>query len=300
MSKKIKDSQSSFRPISSYSVLPAYFTLPFRRCSINVAFTLIRTVLHDFFWLQFSVKFGLKKIEVINVDHPLDAKVPFVPEKVDDYLSFVNYWIKPLSFMLKRFGEKTGIYYCIEYLKLITKCYREASRMYQFRMSTTVRPPVNHNKSFRLIHLWDPHYLCVPSLHIAIVILTSSFYKKYLQNEELSLSANEYTSYVDELYRGAVNIGETVLYIKQHSTNCIPAALYMMTRIIPDLFTIDDAIRFINDLFKNSTDILPEDKTAIIEHIHYLFERLTLEGCSEEDWVVPVQRWILKYKEGSR
>ena len=40
------------------------------------------TVMRDFFFLQFAVKFGFKKIPVLNVDHPLDNAVPFTPEKV--------------------------------------------------------------------------------------------------------------------------------------------------------------------------------------------------------------------------
>ena len=53
------------------------------------------TVLEDFFWLQFAVKWGFKKLPVVDVDHPLDDEVPFAPDKVGAYLDFVAYWIRP-------------------------------------------------------------------------------------------------------------------------------------------------------------------------------------------------------------
>lgn len=58
------------------------------------------------FLLQFSVKLGFRKIPITHVDHHLDDSVPFDPTKVHVYLDFVNFWIRPMSFMLKRFGVK--------------------------------------------------------------------------------------------------------------------------------------------------------------------------------------------------
>jgi hypothetical protein len=53
-------------------------------------FTYLGTVFRDFFWLQFSVKFGLKKIPILSVDHQCDEYVPFTPEKVSIYLDFAR------------------------------------------------------------------------------------------------------------------------------------------------------------------------------------------------------------------
>ncbi|MBO7638949.1 MAG: hypothetical protein J6S91_08235, partial [Treponema sp.] len=94
----------------------------------------------------------------------------------------------------------------------------------------------------------------------------------------------------------AVEIGETVLYIKQHSVNCIPAALYMITRIVPELFTPDNAIEFISALFKNKTDISENDRKKIQAHILFTYERFLLEGAIEEDWRDPIIRWMKGYQ----
>lgn len=283
----------TLRPLSSYSIAKAYLTVPFHWSAFKVLVKYLRTVIFDFFLLQFSVKFGWRKIPVLPVDHELDTKVPFVPGKVEVYLDFINFWIRPMSFLIERFGVKTAIPYCAEYLRVIEECYTQAARMYKFRMSTTRRPPVGKNKHFRMIHIMDPHYLCVPSLHVTIVSLAYNFYRKVF--DELELPQDEKDFYNKELYEGALAITETVLYVKQHSVNCIPAALYMCLYVLKDTFSIEGAIQFIDDLFVQSTDISPEHKKEIHEYIGFFFERLLLEGCNEDDWVIPVQRWIISY-----
>ena len=70
----------------------------------------------------------------------------------------------------------------------------------------------------------------------------------------------------------------------------------MMTSIMPDLVTIQKAVDFIADLFKTADDVAPDDKAAVISHIEYMFERFLLEGCAEDDWTIPVKRWIVDYK----
>jgi hypothetical protein len=109
------------------------------------------------------------------------------------------------------------------------------------------------------------------------------------------MEKEELTFYTSELYDGAVEITETVLYVKQHSVNCIPAALYMCLFVLQDQFSIPDSVRFIDSLFVDSTDIKPEDIKAIQGHILFLFEQLLLEGSIEDDWTEPVKRWILNY-----
>ena len=55
---------------------------------------------------------------------------------------------------------------------------------------------------------------------------------------------------------------------------------------LKDTFSIEGAIKFIDDLFVSSSDIAGEDKKSIHEYIGFFFERLLLEGCNEDDWVI--------------
>jgi hypothetical protein len=247
--------------------------------------------------LQFFVKWGWRRIEVISVDHPLDRLVPFRPDLVGIYLDFVSFWIRSLGLLFKVLGVKRALPHVRRFLEYLRLAYREAARMYRFRMSTTVRPPCD-DPTIRMMRRYDPHYLCVPSLHIAIVALTFSFHRHVFQIEDAGLDEQSSAHYRNEVYRGAVSIAEAVLYVKQHSVNCIPAALYMVCRIAPDFFTIPLAVDFINDLFVDTPDVPKESAERIRYHIGLLFEKLLLAGSFEDDWTVPVRNWILSYQSG--
>lgn len=294
MEDSLRKKKLEGKKIKDLGILIPYLTVPFRLKSLKCLCKYLITVIRDFFFLQFSVKFGWKKIEVINVDHYLDKAIPFRPDKSDIYLDFIHFWIRPFTFIIRRFGVKRAIPYCADFLSCLSDAYREASRVYRFKMTTTDRPPPAKNKNLKIIHLLDPHFLCVPSLHIAVVILTWTFFDNVFQKE--GMDSGERQIYSGELREGALEIAETVLYLKQHSVNCVPAALYMMLFLQPEIFTIQKGVDFINDLFIKSDDIKPDDKEAVLSHINYMFERLLLEGCNEDDWAVPVQKWIAVYK----
>ncbi len=283
------------RTLRSFSVLRAYFTLPFSPKTVPSVYPLFGVILKDFFFLQFFEKWHIYKIPVVHVDHPLDQKVPFTPERVDIYFDFINIWIRPLSMLLARFGLKKGLPLCREWIDRLKKTYKEAGRFYRFCLSTTDRPKYKKSAAFLKIHLFDPHFCCVPSLHIAIVVLCFAFYRDLFERKDFT--DEEKSRWNAELYENAVAIAETVLYVKQHSVNCIPAALYMMTKIHSDIIDTDMCIDFINALFREQTDISEEDKREINKHIQYMYERFFLEGLHYEDWREPVQRWISNYEE---
>lgn len=249
----------------------------------------LSTVIADFFLLQFSVKFGFRKIPVINIDHPLDEKVPFTPEKVSVYLDFISFWIRPSQYIIRKYGWKTGRAVMNEFLGLIRDCYLAAAEAYRFRMTTTSRPKY-YKGSFLTIHLFDPHYLCVPSLHVIIVVLAYTFYRRIF--EHLGMEETERKRLNEELFSGAVEITETVLLIKQHSVNCIPAALYTIGCVTPnDVYPLE-CVRFIECLFRNDGIVKKADAASIRLHIEEMYERLLLEGCHDGEWVTPLHRWL--------
>lgn len=294
--KKKEITDENFKPIKELSVAKAFLVLPFRWSSLKSLCGYLYTVVTKFFWLQFSVKLGLRKIPVLPVDNALDKKVPFNPLKVPIYLNFIHFWVRPMVFIINKYGTKKAVPYCAKFFAIIDKSYQEAARIYSFRMSTTDRPMCKVDKSvqrhFNTIRTVDPHYLCVPSLHIAIVVLAYTFFRQTFK--ELEMDNKEQDFYNAELYRGALDIAETVLYVKQHSVNCIPAALFMMTNLIPEYFKAEDARIFINDLFKDCTDIQSEDKINIHNHIKNMYENL-LQEKGDKDWTEPVKNWIVNY-----
>lgn len=292
-----KESNETIKSVDKYSLITPYLTIPFNKTTIKPLFKFLHTVIMDFFILQFSVKFKLRKIPVYRVDHKLDNLVPFSPDKVTTYLNFVNFWIRPLSLLITELGVKKAMPYCAEYLTLIERCYKQASLVYKNAMSTTNRPKPNGNRHFMQIHFFDPHLLCVPSLHVAICVLAKTYFKNIFKI--INFPEEKQKKWAAEIDEEAIAIIETVLYVKQHSVNCIPAALYMMTHILKDSFSIEDSVNLIEKLFENSTDITSVDKALIRTHIHFMFEELLLEGCNEENWSIPILRWIKSYSSNS-
>ncbi len=283
--------------IKKISVVPTYVYVFTHAKAFFSLIRYLRIVIFDFFLLQFTVKWGWRKIEIINVDHVLDQYVPFSPELAPVYLDFVYFWARPLTLIIKKLKRKS-LPYVVDFFKTISELYLQATSFYKYKMTTTNRPTDADyvDKNFRAIRKYDPHYLCVPSLHIAVVTLTYSFFRDVFEKE--NFSNEEKACYNKELYEGAVEIGETVLYVKQHSVNCIPAAVYMMTNVVPQLFSIDDAVTFLDSLFANQSNIDSLAKKEINEHLHLLFEQLLLEGAYETHWLEPLKRWLYKYQNG--
>lgn len=282
------------RSINSFVPVSPWILLPLSPFSCTTSFHLVfGAVIGEFFAPLYLRKIGIIRWPVKNVDHELDEKVPFRPDTVKCYMDFINIWIRPLNMLLKRYGWLEGSKLCAEFMRRLITVYDSALAIYRQSMTTTVRPPCDV-KAVKKLRAADPHYCCVPSLHISIVCLCFSFYKMLFEREGFTQMEKERWNF--ELYARAVEIGETVLYLKQHSVNCIPAALYMLTRVVPDLFTASDAVEFINDLFRKAGDVKEEDKVLIHSHILFMYERFLLEGTSEDDWTAPIMRWLKEYE----
>jgi hypothetical protein len=171
------------RKLTSFNVLYAYFMFTFRWRGLKYFAILMLNVAHKFFLVQYLEKFRILKIPVKNVDHELDKKVPFKQEVAPCYLDFVNFWIRPMCLTMKRFGSYEGMKLSAEYVRYMISMYKEAYKIYSWCLTTT-RRPVPTTKAAKTIQFWDPHYLCVPSLHIAIVALTIGFYRMLFVREK--------------------------------------------------------------------------------------------------------------------
>ena len=280
------------RHVQDYKTLPTWIVSLGDPRVICSSVSYLKSVAEDFFILQFACKFKFIKIPIVHVDNPLDQKVPFNPRRIADYLGFVNYWIRPLGLLICELGRNKAIPHLKDFYRRLTKAYKSASEIYRFRLSTTDRPHYKRRIYFAGVHMLDPHYLCVPSLHITIVCLTYSFMRKVFESERFS--EEKKSLWNQELYAGAVNIGETVLYVKQHSVNCVSAALYMTRKIFSDLFSKEDALGFLDSMFQKSRDIPSQDKEMVVGYMKSLYLQFESEGESCDDWKEPVKKWLIK------
>lgn len=281
-----------------FSAVSPYFNLLGRAGTFFPAWHFILSVLHNFFFLQQKQVLHLTHRPVINVETSLDDKIPFMPNKVSTYLGFIPFFVKPFAMMIKRIGYRKAAPYIRKNLRVLTKTYQSAASIYRFSMTTTSRPNYKEDAAFKTIHAADPHLLCVPSLHVSICAVTYAWYSDFFKNAPKGIfSEEEALRRSEEIKKQALSITESVLFVKQHSVNCIPTALYMITAVFgSDFFSAKDAVNFINELFKTSKEIDDATKQEITDYFTALFtalyERTLLENNSNPRWQDSIENWL--------
>lgn len=293
-SEKLKNrTLKSFKPCFSYLFLMCH---PVAICT---NFRTFAVILKEFFFIQFFEKFHIIKIPVVHVDHPLDEKIPFTPAKIGVYLDFINYWVRPFSMLISRVGIFRAACTMKKWMRNFRKLYNLSGQIYHFRLTTTNRPLYKETKEFRKIHRLDPHFLCVPSLHIATVILVYGFYRQLFK--DLNFTQDEHNRWLTEMYNECIEISDSVLYVKQHSVNCIPAALYMVASNFSEYISADDSRKFLDDMFKMfplEENFAESDSQEVKTHMKTAFENYLVEGskCTKEEWYKPIHTFLENYK----
>jgi hypothetical protein len=120
-----------------------------------------------------------------------------------------------------------------------------------------------------------------------VVILTYTKFRKTLRTLG---DQDRFAPQIAEMKKGALAITEAILFVKQHSVNCIAAALYAMTCFDSSLFPPEEAEAFASLLFARS---LPaESGGQVRNHIISLYRRFLAEGESAETWGEPLLRFL--------
>jgi hypothetical protein len=299
---------SVYKESSIYAMYKSFF-LPFLRPAFCKC---VPSIIRNFFLSQWRAAFLPGKIPVSSVDHPLDEKIPFTPSWAAIYLDFAHYWIRMLTFLLRHYGRRSYIP-VRDFILSMGKLYAYAAEVYKKNLSTTKRPFYIARPRFLVIHALDPHLMCIPSLHVMVVIPTYTMFEKMAKSmgEEENLKEQ-----ILEMKQGALAISQAILFVKQHSVNCIPAALYAMTRYTPDLFHAEEARKFTQLLFSPAPDgdaslkncrahpsnapatKLPKEAAAEIkEHILKLYNRFLDEGKTAATWDEPLLNFLRSMRQ---
>ncbi len=206
--------------------------------------------LRSFFLPQFE-NAVFKRRPVVNVDHPLDASIPFDASYVKKYLEFVQLWMATF-FRLWRFYGREAEAEIVGFLGAIRRLYAEAGTVYLTVHTTTTRPAKNINLHFAVIHALDPHLDCVPSLHVLLVVanwlLATEIVVRLGADNARGFSGESVELWLGSLRGEALAITESVLFVKQHSVNCIGASLFYLKANFPR-FGDEAAQAFVGDLF---------------------------------------------------
>ncbi|MDR1073657.1 MAG: hypothetical protein LBL45_08275 [Treponema sp.] len=274
---------------SQQSAMKFFFTCLLNRALRKAGCACIGMVFYNFFFIQYKGAL-LRNIPVVNVEHPLDKEIPFLPRKVNVYLDFFAFWICTASFLNCVYPDRKGV--AAGFIVSIGRLYKTAAEVYAACFSTTKRPRYLGTFRFALIHAFDPHLMCIPSLHVMVVIRAYTAFASIIR----TLGDSEtFARQAAELRRRALAITESVLYVKQHSVNCVAAAMYAMTRFDPPLFTEEDAEAFVVDLFTDNT-LPPVAAARVREHILSLYQRFLAHGSLSADWTEPLLAFLKERK----
>jgi hypothetical protein len=214
------------------------------------ALRLAAEALRSFFYPQFENAL-FKRRPVVNVDHPLDASIPFEPRYIKKYMEFVQLWMASFYRLWLFYGDGAQEE-ILGFLAAIRRLYAEAGTVYQRIHTTTTRPAQNYNLRFAVIHALDPHLDCVPSLHVLLVVanwlLASEIVGRLGSGNARGLKRETVELWLRSLRGEALAITESVLFVKQHSVNCIGASLYYL-KVRFAGFGDGEAEAFVADLF---------------------------------------------------
>ncbi|MDR2103010.1 MAG: hypothetical protein LBP42_02785 [Treponema sp.] len=249
----------------------------------HAALGCVKSILYYFFFFQYKAALFPGRIPTAQADHPLDKRIPFQPRQVNIYLDFIAYWVRLAGFLLRRYRRR-GLGPVEGLIDSMGKLYAFAGQVYAKNLSTTNRPRYLARPRFVLIHAADPHLLCIPSLHVMVVIRAYTQFRAILRSlgdeEELAprITAAE---------QGALAITEAILFVKQHSINCIAAAMYAMSSFDRELFPPAEGERFISPLFSSQPALFPADRKIITDYIIALYRRFLREGA-DRPWEAPL------------
>jgi hypothetical protein len=246
----------------------------------------LKSIMYNFFFLQYKAALLPGRIPVTPVDHPLDEYIPFTPKWVAVYLDFVAYWVRMIGFLFTQYGRR-AVEPVKDFVESMGKLYAFAAEVYAENLSTTSRPRYYSRPRFLLIHIFDPHLMCVPSLHVMVVIRTYTKFRAIIRSlgEEARFAAQ-----INETRRSALAITEAILYVKQHSVNCVSAAMYAMSCFEHALFPEEEAGGFAADLFTGPGS--PEESKAIRAYIIEKYRQFREEGKRGKDWRGPLLRFL--------
>ena len=256
---------------------------------------LMRAVIVDFFAPQHTRK-GQNGIKpVVNVEHPLDSKIPFDPNLGKIYHRFFPHNFRTIDYLFKLCGRQitTEVAGLLDDLR---RLYSDSAWVYRRVQTTTPRPPLVWKKAMITTYIFDPHLHCIPSLHV------SSVYRAYSRTCEIAkkyLSAAEARLVRELSFLEATIITESILFVKQHSVNCISATFLALNCIDP-FYTDEKVKECIEGLFVYSGAELPcknEIRTFLYEKYNALKSQFAASG--ETDWRQFMVNWVSTFPAAS-
>jgi hypothetical protein len=197
-----------------------------------------------------SVWNGYYKIQFYNEKHPyqvglpIDAQIPFTPNVLKDYYSFIPAWIALFSFLNTEFGEvvTSDIQ---KFIFDLSKLYTESGKVYR-EAQTSYKRTGSAGFKIGLLRFIDKEKNFAPSLHVEVAAFT------YIRGVTLLEKYGGKSSYLETkqyLLERCIKIIESTLLIKQHCVRDIALGLFMVSGMEAK-FTLTEAEKVVEELFE--------------------------------------------------
>ena len=254
-------------------------------------FKFLGTLLTTFFIPQYQSRIRIRKRKIVNVDHELDKLIPFSLDHFKTYMSFSHIWIKSIYFLYREFGNR-ALPFIEKYLKNIDQLYKNGFDVSDRCQSTTTRPDSGRHIKLKLLHWVDPHLHCVPSLHVMVICFNHLRIGTIIR--ELTGSTRGYEAELEYLANQAILITNSILFMKQHSINCIPAGLFALSEECSE-FNDEYALNLVETLKRINMDSIErfEDIASYITELYTDFQELSKSVSNKEILI----NFLLKYEE---
>ena len=292
MDTRFQDGSHANR-IINLSLRRAVLIFLIKRETRKTSLKFIGTIMTTFFLPQFQSRLRIKKRKVVNVDHELDKLIPFSADYIKIYMGFIPLWIKSIYFIYQEFGN-VSLPLIVEYINNIGELYRSGFDVSNNCQSTTTRPGSGRNIPLKLIHWADPHLHCVPSLHVMIVCFNHLRIGTIIK--KLAEGTDGYEAELAYLGNQAILITNSILFMKQHSINCIPAGLFAISTECSE-FTDEYALNLIEEIRKMNTGSINrmEEIAAYISDLYVDFVKSSDSDSSREILI----DFLLRYENKS-
>lgn len=258
---------------------------------LKPALSFIGTVSRRFFLDQFMYRLKPGRVPVKNIEHPLDAWIPVRYEMAGVYLGFIKLWIYALAYLRRHIGPDFDDD-IVDFLAGLQRCYADAAGIYGQCLSTTRRPARAPCPSLAFVYAVDPHLFCVPSLHVLVVGYTYHRLRGLLAARGLD---GRFAVELAALRDRAIAITESILYVRQHSVNCIPAALSMLQVIVPSYDEVESKA-FLSALFIGEPELSEYRRAEALAYMVALYDTLCSAGKGQEERYGAIVKFLLEYR----
>ena len=277
--------------IIDLSLIRAVLLFLIKKETRKTGLIVIGTIATTFFLPQFQGRLRIKKRKIVNVDHELDKLIPFSADYMKIYMGFIPLWIKSIYFIYLEFGN-ISLPFVAEYINNIGQLYKSGFDVSDRCQSTTTRPGSGRNIPLKMMHWADPHLHCVPSLHVMIVCFNHLRIGTIIM--ELAGGTDGYEAELEYLGNQAILITNSILFMKQHSINCIPAGLFALSAECSE-FNDEYALNLIEELRKLNKDSIDriEEISTYISGLYTDFQNLSESGSNRQVLI----DFLLKYEE---